>query len=263
MINPQQINQVKNLILIVGEYIRTERKSFNNYAVEHKDVYDMVSYVDKTSEQKLIEGLEIILPGSSFLAEETGETHTNSTYQWIIDPLDGTTNFIHNIPHYCISIALLQNGITVAGWVYEVCTNELYEGIKNEGATLNNKKITVSKTFSVQQSLFATGFPVRKYDKLNQYLQLQQWVVENSRGIRRLGTAAYDLCLVAGGRVEGFYEPGLSAWDVAAGALIVTEAGGKVSSFSGDDNYIFGKEILATNGLVHDEVLKMVENKMK
>ncbi len=138
----------------------------------------------------------------------------------------------------------------------------MYEGIKDKGATLNNVPIVVSKTNAIQQSLFATGFPVRTYDKLVQYLQLQQWVIENSRGIRRLGTAAYDLCLVAGGRVEGFYEPGLSAWDVAAGALIVKEAGGQVSDFSGADNYLFGKEILATNGKVHEEVVKAIQSRL-
>lgn len=262
MIDTAQITKVRELILLVGEYIRTERKSFQSHSVEHKDVYDMVSYVDKTSEKKLIDGLENILPGSSFLAEETGETNNDSSYRWIIDPLDGTTNFIHQIPHFCISVALLYQGVTTAAWVYEICNHELYEAFRGKGTTLNSIPVYTSRTTSIEHSLFATGFPVRTYKKLDQYMKLQQWIVQNSRGIRRLGTAAYDLCLVASGRVDGFYEPGLSAWDVAAGSLIVEEAGGKVTDFKGGDDFLFGKEILATNGRVHEEILKEVDAKL-
>jgi myo-inositol-1(or 4)-monophosphatase len=260
MITRLQAEEVKELVKGVGEYIRNERIGFNSSLVEHKDVHDMVSYVDKTSEEKLIAGLQKILPGSSFLGEESGDRQNNSSeYKWIIDPLDGTTNFIHNIPHYCISIGLQHNGLTIAGWVYEICNNELFWAKQGEGAFLNKEKISVTQTSELHQSLMGTGFPVREYPKLNEYLQLQKWAIENTRGIRRLGTAAYDLCMVACGRLDGFYEPGLSAWDVCGGALIVQEAGGVVTDFKGGDDFLMGKEILATNGILHEEILKAVK----
>jgi len=258
MITRLQAEEVKQLVKGVGEYIRTERINFNSSLVEHKDVHDMVSYVDKTSEEKLISGLQKIIPDSSFLGEESGDKETSSEYKWIIDPLDGTTNFIHNIPHFCISIGLQHNGKTIAGWVYEICNDEMFTAKLGEGAFLNIEKISVTKTSELHQSLMGTGFPVREYSKLKEYLQLQQWAIENTRGIRRLGTAAYDLCLVACGRLDGFYEPGLSPWDVCGGALVVQEAGGKVTDFGGEQNFLNGKEILATNGILHDSILKAV-----
>lgn len=262
MITRLQSIEVKELVYAVGEYIRFERLGFKSSTVEHKDIHDMVSYVDKTSETKLIEGLEKILPGSAFMAEESGVKENDSVYRWIIDPLDGTTNFIHNIPHYCISIGLEFQGSLIAGWIYEICTNEMYTALKGEGAFCNNHKIVVSKTAELHQSLMATGFPVRSYPKLKEYMNLLQSMIENTRGVRRLGTAAYDLCLVACGRVEGFYEPGLSPWDVAAGAIIVQEAGGKVTDFNGHEGFMQNATILATNSYIHNSILKEVQRCM-
>lgn len=258
MITRLQAEEVKELVKGVGEYIRAERVNFNADSVEHKDIHDMVSYVDKTSEEKLIAGLQKILPESSFLGEESGDQTNSSEYKWIIDPLDGTTNFIHNIPHFCISIGLQQNDRTIAGWVYEICNDEMFVAKLGEGAFLNKNKISVTSTSALHQSLMGTGFPVRHYPMLKEYLQLQQWAIENTRGLRRLGTAAYDLCMVACGRLDGFYEPGLSPWDVCAGALIVQEAGGKVTDFKGGENFLMGKEILATNDVLHEPILKAV-----
>lgn len=259
MFGLSEAEKVEQLIKVVGEYIRNERNHFNSSSVEHKDIHDMVSYVDKTSEEKLIDGLQSIIPGSSFLAEETGILENSSMYKWIIDPLDGTTNFIHNIPHYCISVGLQHNDQTIAGWVYEICNNEMYFGFAGNGAFMNKIPIRVTKTSELHQSLMGTGFPVREFEKLKEYLLLQQWMIENTRGIRRLGTAAYDLCLVASGRFEAFYEPGLSEWDVTAGSLIVEEAGGKVTDFHGERNFLFGKQILASNGTLHEQLLKAVQ----
>jgi myo-inositol-1(or 4)-monophosphatase len=259
MITRLQAEEVRELVYRTGEYIRSERVIFQASSVEHKDIHDMVSYVDKTSEKKLIEGIERIVPGSSFRGEESGIHSTTSAYTWIIDPLDGTTNFIHQIPHYCISIGLQFEGKLIAGWVYEICTDEMYTAIQGEGAFLNKKKIEVSRTPGLHQSLIATGFPVREYNRLDHYLQLLKWVIQHTRGVRRLGTAAYDLCLVASGRVEAYYEPGLSAWDVSAGAIIVQEAGGKVTDFKGGDEFLDGAEIIATNGILHDELLRAVQ----
>lgn len=259
MITRLQAEQIKDLVYSVGEYIRSERIIFQSSAIEHKDIHDMVSYVDKTSEAKLIEGIEKIIPGSSFMAEESGVQNNNSAYTWIIDPLDGTTNFIHNLPHYCISIGLQVDGKLMAGWVYEICTDEMFTAVNGEGAFLNKKKIEVSKTTELEQSLIATGFPVTRYDKLNQYMELTKCMIENTRGLRRFGTAAYDLCLVACGRVEAYYEPGLSVWDVAAGAIIVEEAGGKVTDFKGGDGFLEKSEILATNSYIHPNILNYIQ----
>lgn len=263
MLTHLQAEEVKKLVYAVGEYIRSERITFQTSSVEHKDIYDMVSYVDKNSKQKLIQGLSAIFPGSSFRGEESGVQQNNSAYNWIIDPLDGTTNFIHNIPHYCISIGLQYEGNLRAGWVYEICNNELYTAIKGEGAFLNNQKIMVTKTNELHQCLIGTGFPVRQYPQLGGYMQLLKWVIENTRGVRRLGTAAYDLCLVASGKYDAFYEPGLNAWDVAAGALIVEEAGGKVSDFKNGHEFLNGGEILASNGQIHDTMLNAIHQQLK
>lgn len=263
MISRLQAEQIKELVYLVGDYVRSERIIFQSYNIEHKDIHDMVSYVDKTSEKKLIDGIEKIVRGSSFTAEESGSQHNKSVYHWIIDPLDGTTNFIHNIPHYCISIALQFENKLVAGWVYEICTNEMYSAINGEGAFLNNKKIEVSKTQELQQCLIGTGFPVRSYGKMDEYLNLLKFMIENTRGVRRLGTAAYDLCMVASGRFEAYYEPGLSSWDVAAGAIIVKEAGGKVTDFDGEEGFLENATILATNSYIHNSILKEIKKCMQ
>ena len=262
MITRIQAEQVKELVYTVGEYIRTERTIFQQTSVEHKDIHDMVSYVDKTSEKKLIEGLEHILPGAAIRAEESGVQHTSSSYTWIIDPLDGTTNFIHGIPHYCISIGLQAEGVLQAGWVYEICTDEMYTAVKGEGAFLNKKKIEVSPTADVSQCLIGTGFPVYAYSQLDSYLQVLKWMIENTRGVRRMGTAAFDLCMVASGRLQAYYEPDLNAWDVAAGALIVQEAGGKVTDFKGGNDFIDGEQILASNGYIHAPMLEVIQRFM-
>jgi myo-inositol-1(or 4)-monophosphatase len=263
MLSSSQNLQVESLVNQVGAYIRNERMNFQSNRVEYKDVHDLVSYVDKTSEKKLIEGLEKIIPGSAFRGEESGTHLTNSPYTWIIDPLDGTTNFIHNIPHYCISIGLQYQGSMLAGWVYEICSEEMYQAIKGQGAYCNQVKIAVSQTTNLPQSLIGTGFPVRSYDQLGGYLNLLQWVIENTRGLRRLGTAAYDLCMVASGRFEAFYEPRLNAWDVAAGSIIVQEAGGTVTDFKNGTGFIDGGEILATNGRVHEVLLTAIQQNLK
>ena len=262
MITRLQAEQVKELVYSTGEYIRNERISFQASSIEHKEFYDMVSYVDKISEKKLIDGIEIILPGSSFMAEESGIQNNNSPYNWIIDPLDGTTNFIHNLPHYSISIALQVDGKLKAGWVYEICTDEMFTAVKGEGAFSNKKRIEVSKTTELEQSLIATGFPVTKYERISQYMELTKSMIQSSRGLRRFGTAAYDLCLVASGRVDAYYEPGLSPWDVAAGAVIVEEAGGKVTDFNGGDEFLEKATILASNSYIHANILKYIQQCM-
>ncbi|MCX7744813.1 MAG: inositol monophosphatase, partial [Flavobacteriales bacterium] len=183
-----------------------------------------------------------------------------SAWIWVVDPLDGTTNFVHGIPHYCISIALLYKGNPVVGVVYDVANNELFTAVKGEGSTLNNKRITVSVQENIHKSLIGTGFPVTRYERLDEYLKVLRRVILETRGVRRIGTAALDLCYVAAGRFEAFYEIGLNIWDVAAGVLIVQEAGGKTTDFKGGQNYLEGREILASNTLIHPVMLSWLND---
>lgn len=259
MLSTVQQSSVNDLILSVGGYIKNERTIFDVSRVQLKDVHDLVSYVDKQAEEKLINGLMEIVPGSSVLAEESGEKSLSSEYRWIIDPLDGTTNFIHGIPHYCISVACEVNSIISYGWVFEIAGDELFTASIHGGAFMNGQKIQCSHQEKYNNSLIATGFPVKNYRYLDNYLQLQKWMIENTRGIRRLGTAAYDLCLVASGKVDAYFEPGLNAWDVAAGSLIVMEAGGKVSDFAGGKDFIDGKQILASNSYIHADIIREIQ----
>lgn len=230
----------------VGEFIRAERKTFSYSRVEIKGLNDLVSYVDKTSEKLLVEKLGLIVPEAGFIVEENTKTGTKD-YNWIVDPLDGTTNFIHGIPSYAISIALEHKGRIIAGVVYEVAQDECFWAYEGGGAFLNGTSIHVSERAALSDSLIATGFPIYNFSRLDDYLKVLAHLMKNTHGIRRIGAAAVDLCYLACGRVDAFFEYNLNAWDVAAGALIVKEAGGRVSDFSGKNNWLFGKEIVATN----------------
>lgn len=257
------IPNINSLILEVGKYISEERTTFDTSKVEDKNLHDLVSYVDQTSEKKLINGLTTIFNSINiqvgFHGEETGKVNLESDYQFIIDPLDGTTNFIHQIPHFCISVALTYKNEIIAGWVYEINKQQLFFASQNDGAYCNGKKISVSTQESFSKSLLATGFPVNKFHRLENYMKVTEEMIRNTRGIRRLGTAAYDLCLVASGVVEGYYEYGLSPWDVAAGSIIVKEAGGVVSDFSDENNFLQGEEIVASNGKIHAKMLSILK----
>lgn len=230
----------------VGEFIRAERKTFSYTNVEIKGLNDLVSYVDKTSEKQLVEQLALIVPEAGFIVEENTKTGTKD-YNWIVDPLDGTTNFIHGIPSYAISIALEYKGEIIVGVVYEVAQDECFWACKDGGAFLNGQRITVSARTTLSESLVATGFPIYNFSRLDDYLKVLTHLMKNTHGIRRIGAAAVDLCYLACGRVDAFFEYNLNAWDVAAGSLIVKEAGGTVSDFSGKEEWLFGKEIVATN----------------
>ena len=244
-----------------GEFIRNERKTFSASKVEYKGLNDMVSYVDKNAERMLVDDLSRLLPTAGFITEENTSNIRSKEYNWIIDPLDGTTNFIHGIPCYCVSVALIQNEKLVIGVVYEVNLDECFYAWENGGAYLNGKSIHVSATSELKSSLLATGFPYSNYQRLKQYMEVFNDLMYGTHGLRRLGSAAVDMVYVACGRFEGFYEYGLNAWDIAGGALIVKEAGGKVSDFSGTDNYLFGKEIIATNKNIYEEFLAVVKEK--
>ncbi|MBN1253215.1 MAG: inositol monophosphatase [Bacteroidales bacterium] len=248
-----------DLIKETALYISYESESFKTEAVESKGVHDFVSFVDKTSEKKLVAGFKLILPEAGFIAEEQTETFKGEKYNWIIDPLDGTTNFIHGLAPFAISVALIENDEIILGIVHEITRNETFYAWKGSKAYLNEKEINVSKAGKVADSLIATGFPYYDYGKLPQFMNSIDYFMRNSHGLRRLGSAATDLAYVACGRFDAFYEYSLNSWDVAAGAFIVKQAGGKLADFSGSDNYIFGKEIIAANSFIFDEFLNITK----
>ncbi|MBO73498.1 MAG: inositol monophosphatase [Flavobacteriales bacterium] len=243
----------------VGMFIKHECSKIISNDVEIKSKNSLVTYVDKTAEKNLVDFLFKLIPESGFIAEEGTSNKKGEIYNWIIDPLDGTTNFIHGIPMYCVSIALLKNNELILGVIYEPNRDEVFYAWKNGGAYLNGKSISVSSTKNISNSLFATGFPYFDYEKIVAYLDVLKWLMTNSRGIRRMGSAAIDLAYVACGRFDAFYEYSLNSWDVAAGALIVQEAGGDVTDFNGNKNYLFGGEILASNLYINNEFLNKIK----
>lgn len=260
-INLQDITlKVCELSKITGSFLLDEINRVNLEVVEVKGLHDYVTYVDKEAEKKLVSGLQYILPAAGFITEENTINTKGEKYNWVIDPLDGTTNYIHGVPMFSISIALIENAKVISGVIYEPNLDEVFFGWKGGNAQLNGKEIKVSNTSFIQNSLWATGFPCYDYYKMDAYIELFKWFMQHSRGIRRLGSAAVDLAYVACGRFDGFYEYGLKPWDVAAGAFLVELAGGKVSDFYGGDDYIFGDSILSTNSLVHSECINAIEN---
>lgn len=251
--------QVISLCEEVGDFIRKENENFDRSKIEQKGSFsNLVSYVDKEAEKRLVTALTDILPGAGFIGEEGTETIGTNDYQWIIDPLDGTTNFLHGLPIFAISIGLLRKEKTVLGIVYEVCRRECFHAIEGGKAYCNDKVISISPIKTLNESLLATGFPYYHTEKKNNYLEIIKVFLEHTHGIRRLGSAAIDLAYVACGRLEGFFEYNLKPWDVAGGAFIVQQAGGKVTDFSGGDTFLFGGELCAAGG-VHSEMLNVIQ----
>jgi myo-inositol-1(or 4)-monophosphatase len=249
--NLQQItSQVANLSLQTGEFVRKAALEFNRESIEYKGLNDMVSYVDKETEVRLVEGLQKILPEAGFIAEEgTGQKNDNQEFVWIIDPVDGTTNYMHGLPVFAISIALMRYNKIISGVVYEINRDECFKAWLGGGAFLNNKAIKVSSAKYLKDSLIATGFPYYDFEKMENYLNILKELMQKSHGLRRLGAASVDLVYTACGRFEGFFEYNLKPWDVAAGTLIVQEAGGKVTDFKGGDDFVFGRELIAGCGM--------------
>jgi myo-inositol-1(or 4)-monophosphatase len=254
--------QVTDLTKSVGEFILSEKNNITHLNIEEKGLHDFVTHVDKTSEQKLVDGLTKTLPEAGFIAEEGTSVKKGDKYNWIIDPLDGTTNFIHGITPFAISIALMENDKIILGVVHELGLNECFYAWKDSPAFLNGEIIKVSEMETIGNSLIATGFPYYDYKRIKPFLESLEYFMKNSHGVRRLGSAATDLVYVACGRFEAFYEYSLSPWDVAAGAFIVQQAGGIVSDFKGENNYIFGEEIIATNNFVFDNFLNNIKKIM-
>ncbi len=253
--------QVIQLCEEVGNFIRTENENFDRSRIEQKGSFsNLVSYVDKEAELRLVKRLTEIIPGAGFIAEEGTDSEGTNEYKWIIDPLDGTTNFLHGLPIFAISIGLTRKEQTILGVVYEVSHKECFHAIEGGKAYCNEKEIHVSRVQSLNESLLATGFPYYHTEKKENYLEIIRIFLEQTHGIRRLGSAAIDLAYVACGRMEGFFEYNLKPWDVAGGAFILQQAGGKVTDFSGGNNFLFGGELCAAGG-VHEEMLKVIQDK--
>ncbi len=246
-----------------GKFLKEEVNKLKSSDIESKGVHNFVTYVDKNAEKQIVSELKKLLPEAGFIAEEGTETSKADEYNWVIDPLDGTTNFIHQLPCYSISIALMKNHEVVLGVVYEINQDECFYAVKGGGAFLNGESISVSNAKTIYDSLLATGFPYYDYSRIENYIELFVWFLRNTHGVRRFGSAAVDLAYVACGRFDGFFEYSLNPWDVAAGSLIVEEAGGKVSDFKGGVDYLFGKEIVAGNSNIYEEFISKIKTSFK
>jgi len=253
-------NQVIELSTEVATFISKEFEQFDTDNIEYKGRNDLVSYVDKEAEKRLVNQLEKILPEAGFIAEEGSGSRNPKGYNWIVDPLDGTTNFIHGIPFFAISIALIKDDELQLGVVYSVRQKECFHAVKGGKAYCNQQEISVSKTQALNQGLLATGFPYADFDDVSAYMKALEILMQKCHGLRRIGSAALDLSYVAAGRFNAFFEYNLNSWDVAAGALIVQQAGGKVSDFNNGNDYVFGKQILAAaSENSQKEILEIVE----
>ena len=248
-----------------GSIINRAALDIESVRVSQKKANDFVTEVDHAAEQAIIETLLTAYPGHGIWAEESGKEHgaKDSEFVWIIDPLDGTTNFIHGLPVYCVSIALAVRGKVEQAVVYDPTRNDLFTATKGRGAYLNDRRIRVSKRTQLKESLISTGFPFRQGDNFNQYLKMMGDVMQRTAGLRRPGAAALDLAYVAAGYTEGFFELGLQPWDVAAGSLLVTEAGGLVGNFTGEAEFLDQQEMLAGTPRVYGQLVGLLSKYSK
>lgn len=255
--------QVIELVKEVGSFITSERAGFSMQQVESKGLHDFVSYVDEQAEQKLVGELKNILPEAGFITEENTAGNSNEDYLWVIDPLDGTTNFIHKVIPHAISIALLYKQEAILGVVYEVGLKEAFYSWKGTAVFCNGQQVKISGNNKLSDSLVATGFHINKFEKLSLQLKIVDKIIRNSHGLRRHGSAATDLAYVAAGRFDAFFEHELNPWDVAAGTFLVKQAGGVVSDYSGENNFIFGREVLAGSPGAHEELLEIIKSELR
>jgi len=229
--------------------------------IRSKQKNDFVSEVDHAAEEAIIGVLRDAYPDHGFLAEESGETQSQREFVWVIDPLDGTTNFLHGVPQYCVSIALMQKGVAQQAVVFDPNRNELFTATKGVGAYLNDRRIRVSRLDKVEDALVGTGFPFREFRNVDEYLRMLKNVMGNTAGVRRPGAAALDLAWVAAGRMDAFWEIGLSPWDMAAGALLVREAGGLVADLAGNEGYMESGRVVASNGKIFAAFLQLLNKR--
>ena len=250
-----------NLLISVVEGVHEllPANSVKNTKTNLKSPNQLVTETDIAVEKYLIMALQGILPEAGFITEEQQITqNADKEFVWVIDPIDGTTNFVHGIPVFCVSVALLQNNLPILGVVYEINAKEMFSAAKGKGAFLNGEPIAVSNNKTLSDTLIATGFPYYDYDRIDPYLNTLKAFMKGTRGVRRLGSAAADLAYVACGRFDAFYEYSLSPWDVAAGILLVEEAGGVVAGFKPSADPLFGREIIAANPDIFVQVQSII-----
>jgi myo-inositol-1(or 4)-monophosphatase len=244
--------------LEAGAFIRAQLGKVQSGDIEEKDRNSLVSYVDKRAEQLLVEGLSDLVPEAGFVTEEDTIENIRGEYTWVIDPLDGTTNFLQQIPIFSVSVALAHHTTPVIGCVIDVMQHQAFWAWHGGGAWLDGHPIHVSRKARFEEAIVATGFPYYAPASMVRLTDIFMQVVSNARGVRRLGSAALDLAYTACGRFDAFYETTLKSWDIAAGVLLVREAGGRVTDFNGGAEFIETEELAATNGLLHDQILKIL-----
>lgn len=241
-----------------GKIINRASQDVGSLKIQTKDYNDFVSEVDRSAEEAIINILKEAYPTHGFYGEESGKTNVDAESIWIIDPLDGTTNFLHNFPCYCVSIALQERGVLTQAVIYDPVHNDLFTATKGRGAFLNDKRIRVTNRSKLQDSLISTGFPFKDFSYLDTYLEIFKDMAKKTSGLRRPGSAALDLAYVAAGYTDGFFEINLSPWDIAAGALLVQEAGGIVGDFEGNESWLRTGNIVAGNPKVFGQMLQVI-----
>lgn len=260
MLSTYQIRQIEKVLFEVGDFQCEHQTKLNPIQIEEKSLNQLVSYVDIESEKKLVKELKKITPSAGFLTEEKTTLEKNPELYWIIDPLDGTTNYLFGHTKFAISIALYACEKPVYANVFVPQDHEMFSATP-QGAFLNNTSIQISKRNKWSDTLIATGFPYYNFDEMKSYLQLLEKLMRETKGIRRMGSAAIDLAYTACGRFDAFYELNLSPWDVAGGAYIVQQAGGIVTDFHAKNQFVFGNSILASNVILHQKILSIIQQK--
>ena len=264
MINTHTLEQLtlkaKEAVQLTAGFIAQEFGKVGAGQIEEKFLNGLVSYVDRTAEEMLVERLHQILPEAGFITEEDTIAQTPAELQWIIDPLDGTTNFLYGVPHFSISVGLKQGDTLILGLVHHVPNNESFYAWKDGGAWCNGQAIHVSTRTQMRQALVGTGFPYHNFEHAEAWFKALRTFMEQGRGVRRMGSAALDLAYVACGRLDIFFEYGLNSWDVAGGAVLIQEAGGKVCDFSAGPDFMDKKEILACSSAVYDAAWQIMND---
>lgn len=252
------VNIAVSAARLAGKMIARAQDQMDSIKVQKKGINDFATQVDRAAEEIIIETIHKAYPNHAILGEETGhhdEHHSDVT--WIIDPIDGTTNFIHGFPQFCISIGIKQNDRVMHGVVYDPMRDELFTASRGQGAQMNGKRLRVSTTDTLQNALLGTGFPFRDFSHIEQYTAFLKTLMPLCSGIRRAGAAALDLAYVAAGRLDGFWEYGLKPWDVAAAGLFIQEAGGFITTLEGDNEYLNGKSVLAGTPKIYQALLEL------
>lgn len=249
-----------NLCQDLSGFIKGEMSKIADGDIEEKDMNSLVSYVDTEAERRIVERLKVLTPDAGFITEENTVDQETKREMWIIDPLDGTKNYLHKIPHFSTSIAFSVDNEIILGVVYEIMLDRAFSAIKGFGAWQDEEQINVSQTLHSDQAIVVTGFPYKRSLDIDQSIELLKHCVLNYRGVRRLGSAALDLAYVASGKIDIYYEKTLNIWDLAAGTLIVEEAGGKVTDYKGTEDYLKNGMIVASNGHLHENIQQAIQN---